>query len=171
MPDFPTFIADLRPFGNGTPFSYRYDRTAFTGDVQVPVGNPSNDLNQGEMCAFDATNNRVVRFQRSGANGKFVGVSRDSATGPQKLGNQPALLASLNPFSVWTTGIHGLLGTVGETYTHGNPVYMAGTSTNTITKTAAGGVQVGIVHNPQNLSFVGAVRVPILIDEFTITQA
>jgi hypothetical protein len=160
--DFYTYTQDVMVgIGSGSPVAYRYDVNAFTTD---PLGEPG----QGEMVAWDATNFRVLRFNRTGANGKFIGVSRDSASGLKRLGNQPGL--TLPELSVMTSGVHAMLGTVGETYTHGVPVFQNGTNTTQITSVAAGGVQVGIVQNPKNLSFVGAVRVPILIDNFTQTQ-
>lgn len=166
MADFYTFITDInRALSSGSPVSYRYDPTAFTTD---PLG-VSGDMEQGEMCAWDVTNQRVLRLQRAGGNGKYIGVSRDSARGMKKLGNQPGL--ALTELSVFTSGVHALLGTVGQTYTHGNPVYMSGTDTTRVTKTqGSNGIQVGIVENPLFQSYVGAVRVPVLIDAFTITQ-
>jgi len=162
--DFYTFVKDLRPFGNGTPMSYRYDRTAFTSDAQ-------GELGSGEMLGWDATNQRILRFNRTAANGKFIGLTRDSATGLQKLGNQAALNLAVADYSVFTSGVHMLVGTVGDTYNHGNAVYMSGTDTTKITKTqGSNGVQVGTVYNPLNSSVVGAVRVPVLIDEYTVTQ-
>jgi len=153
--DFYTYRGDLRPNGNGTPVAYKY--SALTPD-----------LSQGEMVAWNATGNVLARFQRT-APSKFVGITRDSAIGMAKLGNQPAL--ALIDVSVFTTGIHELIGTSAEVYAHGQAVYMSGTDTTKITKTAAGGVQVGTVHLPQGNTLTGAVRVPILIDEYTKAQA
>lgn len=161
FPNFYTYKQDIRPLGNGSVITYRYDRAAFTSDALGQIG-------QGEMCAWDATNQRVLRWNRSGANGDFIGVSRDAADGLEKLGNQPAL--QLKQLGVFTTGIHELVGTTGDTYSHGNPVFQSGTDTTKVTKTQAGGVQVGTIHNPLNLTLVGAIRVPVLIDEFTKTQ-
>ena len=71
-------------------------------------------------------------------------------------------------FSVFTSGVHELLGLSGDTYLHGDAVYMNATSTIQITKTqGAGGVQVGAVFLPDGTSRVGQVRVPVLIDAFT----
>src|SRR5262245_47156914 len=120
FPDFYTFKQDIRPFGNGSPTAYRYDQAAFTSDVLGQIG-------QGEMVGWDATNQRVLRFNRTAANGKFIGVSRDSASGLAKLGNQPAL--QLRQMSVFVTGVHELIGSTGDTYLHGDPVYMSGTDT------------------------------------------
>ncbi len=160
--DFYTFRQDLRPFGMGTPVGYRYDPSAF------PDVNSLGELVQGEMLAWDSTNNRVIRFVRTASGGKFIGISRESAASIHKLGNQAAL--NLRELSVFTTGVHELMGQGGQTYLHGDAVYMAGTDAQSITKTAGGGTQVGTVHNPQNRSIAGAVRVPVLIDEFTKTQ-
>lgn len=156
--DKPTFVQDLRPFGGGTPISY-------------PVDPAVTDLAQGEFVAW-ASNSRVLkRFVRASEAGKFVGVSRDSQLGVAKLGNQAALALSVSSaFSVFSSGVHELLGTAGETYAHSNPVYMSGIDTQKITLVAAGGTQVGTVHLPLGGTKVGAVKVPILIDEFTKTQ-
>ena len=156
--DFYTYVKDLRPMGGGTPVSYRYDATAFASDAQ-------GELAAGEFCAYDATNKRVVRFVRNGGAGQFIGVSRDSAAGIKKLGNQAAL--SLLEFSVFTSGVHELLGLTGDTYLHGDAVYMNATSTIQITKTAGGGTQIGTAYLPDGSSKVGQVRVPVLIDGFT----
>ncbi len=158
--DFYTFRGDIRPFGNGSPVAYRYDPTAFTAAAE--------DITQGELCAWDSTNRRVVRFVRAGEAGKFIGLSRESAKSIHKLGNQPAL--NLRELSVFSTGIHELIGKLGETYNHGDAIYMDSTATNAVTKVAGGGVQIGTIHNPQNLTIQGNVRVPVLIDEFTVTQ-
>lgn len=145
----------------GAPVAYRYDASAFTSD-------PLGDIGQGEMVCWDNTNKRVLRFNRTAANGKLIGISRDAGDGLKKLGNQPGL--NLTELSTMTSGVHQLVGTTGETYAHGQAVYMNGTDTTKVTKTAAGGTQVGTVFNPLNRSIVGAVRVPILIDGFTDTQ-
>lgn len=158
MGNFYTFVKDLRPFGNGTPVSYNF----------VALASP---LFQGEFVAWDATVGVLVRYLRTGSAGKLVGITRDSQAGLQSLGNQAALAAAINPFSVWTTGVHEMLGTAGETYTHGLAVYMQGTDTTAITSSqAVTGVQVGSVHLPDGTIKLGAVRVPILIDNFTETQ-
>lgn len=164
FPNFYTYIKDINrgTGGSGSPVAYRYDATAFTTD---PLGQPG----AGEMVAWDATNQRILRFNRTGANGKYIGVLREPGDGMANLGNQAALTP--RELSVMTSGIHALVGTAGETYVHGNPVYMAGTDTTKVTKTqGSNGVQVGIVENPLNQAFVGAVRVPVLIDTFTVTQ-
>lgn len=161
-PNFYTYVKDVMVgIGGGSPVSYRYDPAAFATDNQ-------GDIAQGEFCAWDATNQRVLRFNRSGANGKLIGVSRDDAAGLQKLGSQAGLVQG--EISVFTSGIHQMVGTLGDTYSHGDAVYQSGTNTTTVTKTVAGGTQVGIVWNPLNASIVGAVRVPVLIDNFVQTQ-
>jgi hypothetical protein len=159
--DYNTFLFDTRGSGVGTAVAYRYDASIFAADS-------FGDISMGEMVAWDATNKRVLRFNRTLANGKFIGIARDSARGMAKLGNQPGL--ALRELSVYTTGVHGLVGTVGDTYVHGDAVYMAGSDTTKVTKTAGGGTQIGIVWNTQNQSFVGAVRVPVLIDSSDVTQ-
>lgn len=158
---FYTFRQDIQPFGNGSPVAYRYVKSVFDADAL-------GEIVQGELVAWDSGNRRVIRYVRTGTS-KLIGISRDSAAGLKKLGNQPGL--DLTELSVWTSGIHELLGTAGETYLHGDSVFMSGTDTTKVTKVAAGGVQVGIVQNPQHVSYVGAVRVPILIDTYTVTQA
>jgi hypothetical protein len=163
--DFYTFVKDLRPFGNGTPVAFKYDATAFTGAADgEPVA--------GEFMAYDATNRRVVRFKADGGAGVFLGISRDSAQGIKRLGNQAAL--SLTEFSVFTSGVHEMVGVSGDTYVHGNAVYMNATSTQNVQKTqgvvSGGGAfsQIGTVFLPDGSTRVGAVRVPILIDNFTV---
>lgn len=155
--DFYTFLKDIRPYGNGSPVAYRYDSAAFASDAQ-------GGLAMGEMVAYDATNKRVVRWVRNGGAGQFIGIARDSAVQMAKLGNQAAL--NLIEFSVFTSGVHELLGLTGDTYVHGDAVYMNATSTIQITKTAGGGTQIGAVYLPDGSSKVGQVRVPVLIDSF-----
>lgn len=155
---FYTFLKDLRPFGQGTPIGYK---TALT------------DLHQGEMVAWDSTNKTLVRFVRDNSAGDFVGISMDDLVGIQKLGNQTALLAAYqNPFEVFSTGVHELMGVQGVTYKHGDLVYMYSTDTQSVTGTqgSPAGVAVGTVHLPDGSTKVGQVRVPVLIDEFTIHQ-
>ena len=161
--DFYTYVKDVMlGIGGGSPAAYRYDTTAFSSD-------PFGDIGQGEFCAWDSTNSRVLRYNRTGANGKLIGVSRDSASGLKRLGNQAAL--SLPELSVFTSGVHTMLGTLGETYAHADIVYQNGTNTTQVTKTqGSNGVQVGIIWNPLNQTFAGAVRVPVLIDNFVQTQ-
>ncbi len=164
FPDFYTYLKEKTGGigAQGSPLAYRYDHSAFVSDNL-------GDIGQGEMVGWDTTNNRVLRFNRSAANGKFIGISRENAVGLQKLGNQAGLINT--ELSVMTSGIHQLLGTLGETYAHGDKVYENGSDTTRVTKTAAGGTQVGAIYNPLNLTFTGAVRVPVLIDTFTDTQA
>jgi hypothetical protein len=157
--DFYTFVKDLRPFGHGTPVAYKYVASAFVSDAQ-------GEIAQGEFCAYDSTNQRVTRFARNGGNGVFIGVSRDSAVSMRKLGNQAAL--ALTELSVFTSGVHEFLGLTGDSYVHGDAVYMEATSTIQITKTAGvGGVQIGQVFLPDGTTKTGQVRVPVLIDAYT----
>ncbi len=158
--DFNTYVREKTGGigAGGSPISYKYSTPGSGGDIE-----------QGEFTAWDKTNKIVVRFNRTGGAGKFTGISRDSAKGFRKLGNQDPL--GITDMSVYTSGIHLLLGTVGETVVHGDPVYMNATSTIQVTKTqGSNGVQLGVVWLPDGTSKVGAVRVPVLIDTFTATQ-
>lgn len=155
-----TYREDFRPFGNGSPIAYKYTTPQSGGDIA-----------QGEFVTWDGTNRVLVRFVRDGSQGPFVGITRDSALAVKKLGNQ----AALGPIelAVFTTGVHLLTGSVGDTYAHGDKVYMPGSPPDTqkISKTqGTGGIQIGIVHLPQGNTLAGAVDVPVLIDNFTITQ-
>src|SRR5260370_10623977 len=149
--EFYTFVKDLRPFGNGTPVALKYDPAWTTGTY---VGAGLGDVVSGELMAYDATNRRVVRYAADGANGVLAGISRDSAFSLKKLGNQSALTASFLDFSIFTTGIHEMLGTTGDVYSHGDKVYMSGTNTQAVQKTqgavSGGGsfAQVGVVYLP-----------------------
>lgn len=162
--DFYTYRQDIRPFGGGSVITYTLDATVTT-------------LYQGEMMALKVSGNArtVVRMVADGSAGDFVGISRDSLTGIQTLGNQTALTAKVySEFSVFTTGVHLMKTTVGETYTHGKAVYMgADTATVTTVGTSTQPV-VGMVFLPDNVQnpITGAAsqRVPILIDEHTINQ-
>ena len=155
MAEFYTFLGDLRPWGNGTPVAYKIAAAL--------------ELESGTFAAWDATNGTLVKFIRDASGGKFAGVTRGSSVMVKSLGNQAALIPP--KLSVFTTGIHQMLGTAAETYTHGVVVYMNGTTANKITTTqGTGGVAVGAVHLPDGSTLSGAVRVPILIDEYTITQ-
>ncbi len=153
-----TYLKDIRPFGQGSPFGYK---TALT------------NLVEGEFVAWDNTNKTLVRFVRDGSAGKFVGISKTDLVSIQSLGNQPALVAAFqNPFEVFTTGIHTVQGAAGQSYVHGQAVYMNGTDTQAITTTSGSpaGVQIGTVHLPDGSTVTGAVNVPVLIDEYTTTQ-
>lgn len=165
--DFYTYVQDIRPFGGGSPVAYVPDTSLYSSNGGTP-------LYQGELLALKISGNSatVLRFTRNGSAGDFVGISRDSMQGVAKLGNQSALLQSVQlEFSVFTTGVHQMLGTVGETYSHGQSVYM-GADTATITNVqGTGGVTIGIVWLPDNSTKVGAVRVPIIIDNHTLAQS
>ena len=156
--DIPTFVKDLRPFGGGTPISYL-------------VSTSVTDLAQGEFVAWDSANRVMRRFVRDGSAGKFLGISRDSQVGVAKLGNQTALAAANARLSVFTTGVHESTGLAGETYGHGDSLFMNATSTQSVTKVSAGGTQLGTVYLPEGGTKSGAVKVPMLIDEYTVTQA
>lgn len=165
--DFYTYVKDNRAFGGGSPVAY-------TADTTLLVENGGTPLYQGELVALKIAGNSatIVRFTRNGSAGDFVGITRDSMQGPAKLGNQAALVQMTSlELSVFTTGIHEMLGTVGETYAHGQMVYM-GADTATITNVqGTGGVIIGIVWLPENTTKVGAVRVPIQIDNHTLAQS
>jgi len=155
--DLYTYLKDVRPRGDGTAIPYK--------PLAALV-----DLCMGELVGWDADDKALVRFTRDGAtNVKFVGISRDSQVGMARLGNYPAL--ALKEISVFSTGVHSLLGTAAETYVHGTIVYMSGTDTQKITTVVGvGGVAIGTVHLPDGSTLTGAVLVPVLIDEYTLTQ-
>ena len=113
------------------------------------------------------------RWDRAGFVGKFVGITAFSQLKMSSLGNQAALTSRNQPFDVFTTGVHRVTGTVGDTYSHGDAVYQSTpTSTQQVAKSAGtNNVQVGIAWLPDGTQVVGAVDVPILIDTFTVTQA
>jgi hypothetical protein len=175
MSDFYTFKTDLRPFGGGTPISYNYDK------AQLVTG--EDDIEQGEMVGLievESTEQaQVVRFTRDAllmgaaqVTGVFAGIARDSAKGIHRLGNQPAL--NLDVLSVFTTGVHLLVGETGVEFEHGDVVYMADTDTTEITTVqGTGGVAVGTVHLPIGAAITGddKIRIPVLIDEYTISQS
>ena len=153
-------------------YTYQRDvRTPAGGSVVAYAATSGLQLYQGEMVAYSSNIRQVVRFVRDGTQGKFAGISRDSQATMRKLGNQSALdQFTAIDFTVFSTGVHLLKGKAGETYSHGDPVYMDSTNTDVVTKTASGGVQIGVAWLPDGSQKVGAVRVPILIDNFTITQ-
>ena len=156
--DFYTYRGDVRHVQGGNP-------VAFT------VASGLTNLASGEMMAFKTADATAVRFVKDGTAGRFIGISRDSQLGVAKLGNQAALLQSVQiDFSVFTTGIHLMQTVNGVTYNHGDALYMNGTDTQQVTDTAGtAGVQVGVVWLPQASPITGAagVRVPMLIDDYT----
>lgn len=162
--DFYTYRKDVRPFGGGSVITYTLDPTVTT-------------LYQGEMMALKVSGNArtVVRFVTDGSAGDFVGISRDSLTGIQSLGNQAALTAKVYAeFSVFTTGIHQMKTTVGQTYAHGTAVYMGADTATVTTVGTSGQPVVGMVYLPDNLAnpVTGSAtaRVTILIDNHTLNQ-
>ena len=167
--DFYTYQQDVRAAFGGSPVAY-------VADSSLLVANGGTPLFQGEMVALKVAGNSktVVRFVRDNSAGNFVGITRDSMQGTAKLGNQPALIQMTTiELSVFTTGVHQLRGTVGETYSHGAPVYMSSQAlqTDSITLTqGTNGAVVGVVWLPDNSTRVGAVRVPVLIDNHTLAQ-
>lgn len=160
--DIFTWLGDLRARGDGTPVSFPVDPNVLT-DALGPLA-------QGEFLARRASDGKLVRFVRDGMAGRYVGISAQSLIEVRLYGNQPGLLAPfLEAFEVWTTGLHLIAGSIGETYEHGDPVYMAGTNTQAVTKLAAGGVVVGTVYLPDGSTQIGTARIPVLIDEATRT--
>jgi len=158
MADFNTFVAEVRGPGSGAPVAYKPDASVLS------------TLESGNFVAWQTSTRTLVLFVRDGSVGKYVGISRDSAKTVLRLGNQAALQP--DRISVYTTGIHNVLGKSGETYSHGDEVYMNGTDVTSVTKTAGtGGVKVGVVYLPDGTQKIGAVRVPILIDAYAVTQA
>lgn len=154
-----TYMLDLRGYGGGTPVEYLVDSAV-------------TDLKAGEMVAWAGSTSRILkRFVRASEAGKFVGLTKDSQSGVAKLGNQTALAASVAKAMVFTTGVHLITGTAAEVYGHGMEVYMSGTDTQKITLTPGGGTKIGRVHLPNGNTKTGAVEVPILIDDYTITQS
>ncbi len=164
--DFYTFVKDVRNFGGGSALGYKYD-PANVG--QNPNDTTKTELFQGEMVAWSnsSTTPSLIRWVRDGSAGKFVGISRESATGVKRLGNQAALTPT--ELSVFTTGVHNLRSNSGETYNEGDVVYMNSTFTDQITKTAGGGTAIGRVFLPNSPAIVGdgSVRVPVIIDEYS----
>lgn len=160
--DFMTFVKDIRHFGGGSPVAYRYDPSGLAEGAGSPIL-------QGEMVAWASNTSTpvLVRWVRDASAGKFVGIARESAKGVQRLGNQAALTPT--ELSVFTTGVHNLRTSNGETYNEGDAVFMAGTNTDQVTKTAGGGTQIGKVFLPMDPAVVGdgTKRVPVIIDEYT----
>ncbi len=161
--DFMTFVKDIRAFGGGSAVAYRYDPVGLAEGVGSP-------LLQGELVAWASNSSTpsLVRFTRAGAAGKYVGITRESAKGVQRLGNQAALTPT--ELSVFTTGVHNMRTANGTTYNEGDVVYMNGTNTDAVDKDASGGaVAVGRVFLPMDPAIVGdgLKRVPIIIDDYT----
>lgn len=152
-----TYVKDIKkPGGGGSRVSFKPDAAA------VGV------LDNGWIVGYDTDTKTLVKFVRDGAgNVKYVGIAADSMVGVATLGNAAALQPDL--CSVFTSGVHAMLGTAAETYAHGAEVYMdnVGTDASKITTAAGtGGVKVGSVWLPEGGSLTGAVRVPILIDNY-----
>jgi predicted RecA/RadA family phage recombinase len=160
MTDFYTYRGEVRGgvAAGGSPIPYKYTEPA------------AGAIAQGEMVGWDATNKILARWVRTGGALQFVGVTKDSALAIQKLGNQTALTPT--ELAVFTTGIHQFLGTAGDTYKHGDAIYMAPGADNTkVTNTNSGGpTRIGTCWLPDGTTLSGAVLVPVLIDEYTITQ-
>lgn len=152
-----TFIKDIKkPGGGGSRVSFKPDAAAL------------GVLDNGWLVGYDTDTKTAVKYVRDGAgNVKYVGIAADSLVGIRTLGNNPALDPDL--VSVFTSGVHAMLGTAAETYAHGDEVYMdnVGVNAAVITKAAGtGGVKVGSVWLPEGGTLTGAVRVPVLIDNY-----
>lgn len=167
--DFNTFVKDTRNFGGGSAVAYRYDPTAI-GAVAGAGDTTTTELRQGEFAAWSITSATpsLVRFERAGLAGKYVGITRESAIGVKRLGNQAALTPT--ELSVYTTGVHNLRTNNGETYNEGDVVFMNSSNSDQVTKVAGGSsAPVGRVFLPMDPAVVGdgSKRVPIVIDEYT----
>jgi predicted RecA/RadA family phage recombinase len=126
----------------------------------------AQDLRQGELVRWSASDNGVVRHVRDQAG--FAGVTKESqVSNLWNLGNQPRYVPDPVLVSVFTSGIHEMLGTDGEEYAHGAEVYMGSDSQTITTDAGVGGVKIGKVWLPNLAPKSGAVRVPILIDDYT----
>src|SRR5574341_132146 len=145
MTDFYTYRGEARGgvAAGGSPIPYKYTEPA------------AGAISMGEMVGWDATNRALARWVRTAGGMKFVGVTKDSALAIKKLGNQTALTPS--ELAVFTSGIHQFIGTSGDTYKHGDAIYMAPGANNTlVTNTNSGGpVQIGIVWLPDGTTLSG----------------
>lgn len=160
MTDRNTYVRDIRPVhGTGSPVAFPVSPSIMT--------DPLGPLARGELVAISHFP-QLVRFVANGTAGSFAGITYSSFVQRQQYGNQAGLFADLfRSFSVFTTGIHVMTGTVGDRYSHGDLVYM-GANTQTITSAPRSvAVPIGTVHLPNGSTLVGAVRVPFLIDVYT----
>jgi hypothetical protein len=128
------------------------------------------DLRQGELVRWSTADNGIVRHVRDQA-----GIRRRDEGKPGVEPVDAGQPETFRPRSRRRPHLHHrhseLLGTDGETYSHGLEVYM-GSDTQTVTVApGVGGVKVGGVHLPNAPSRVGAVRIPMLIDEYTRSAA
>jgi hypothetical protein len=152
-----TYLFDVKkPGAGGSRMSYKPDAASL------------GVIDNGWIVGWDTDTKTLVKFVRDGAgNVKYVGVAADSLVGIRTLGNNPALDPDM--CSVFTSGVHALLGTSAETYVHGTEVYMDNVGTNAeriTTAVGTGGIKVGSVWLPNGGSLTGAVRVPVLIDNY-----
>lgn len=154
MAEYSTLLIDVR-HRDGSPVSYKIATTL--------------SVESGQLMAWATGTKDVVKFTAAGAAGKFVGVSRESSALVTTLGSNAVL--KLAELSVYTTGIHALLGTAGDTYAHGDSVYMGADNTKVTKVDPGAGIVVGKVWLPDGTTKSGAVRVPVKIDDHTITQA
>jgi hypothetical protein len=125
----------------------------------------AQDLRHGELVRWSAADNGIVRHVRDQAG--FAGAAKESqVSNLWNLGNQPRFVPDPVLLSVYTSGIHEFLGTDTETYNHGAEVYMGADSQTITTVAGVGGVTIGKVWLPNLSPKSGAVRIPILIDEY-----
>ncbi len=152
--DWPSYVGEVRSNYRGTAILMAL------GQSQTP------DLRQGEMVRWHTPNAGIMRHVRDAPG--FVGLTAESMVANLwTLGNQPRYISDPLVIKVFSTGIHELLGVDGDTYPHGQIVYMAGTDTQAITTIAGGGLPIGKVYLLNLAPKSGAVRIPVLIDEYT----
>jgi hypothetical protein len=151
--DWPSYVGKVRSNARGTPILMRLGTTQ------------AQDIRQGELVRWSASDNGIVRHVRDQS---VVGLTAESqVSNLWTLGTQPRFTPDPVLVKVFTSGLHELVGTDGETYNHGVEVYMGSDSQTITTVAGVGGVKVGKVWLPNPAPKVGAVRVPILIDEYT----
>jgi hypothetical protein len=148
----------VRSNARGTPILYKLGTTQ------------AQDLRQGELVRWSASDNGIVRHVRDQSG--FAGLTAESqVSNTWTLVNQQRFVPDPVLVKVFTSGLQELVGTDAETYEHGVEVYM-GADSQTITNLAGvGGVKVGKVWLTNLAPKSGAVRVPVLIDEYTKTEA
>lgn len=164
--DVDTLFKGTRGRTKGTPVSYRYDPANVIAGITL-TPSPDTDIRAGEIVAWSNTTSApcVVRAVRSGFGGKYIGIARDS--GRAKLGIYPTEIG------VYTSGVHMLRTTAGETYVHGQRVFQgfntADGGADRITNTNDPNVTVGLVYLPDGSTVSGDLspRVPIIIDQYT----
>jgi hypothetical protein len=109
--DWPSYCGEVRSNYRGTPILMRHGTTQ------------AQDLRQGEMVRWSASDNGIVRHVRNQAG--FAGLTAESqVSNLWTLGSQPRFVPDPVLVKVFTSGLHELLGTDAETYNHGVEVYM-----------------------------------------------